>query len=95
MLAAEVARRAESDAGFRQLLEADPVSTLKTLSALETDVWVYRGVVFALGLVAAGGLALVAAIVLVESTNSVPTLFTAAISAAIGALAGLLAPSAH
>jgi hypothetical protein len=92
MLASEVVDRAQKDPEFAAKLNNDPVGTLSELpDALRTDVWVYRGIILALGLVAAGGLVLVA--VLALNDNSVPDIFTAAISAAIGAMAGLLAPS--
>jgi hypothetical protein len=92
MLAKDVAQRAETDPVFLATLKADPVGTLRAQpDALRTDVWVYRGIVLFLGLVAAGGLALVAVIVL-DSSDPVPEIFTAAISAAIGALAGMLVP---
>jgi hypothetical protein len=58
---------------------------------LKTDVWVYRGIVIALGLVSAGGLALVTVLAFLNKDQ--PEIFTAAISAAIGAMAGLLVPS--
>ena len=92
MLAKDVARRAETDPEFLERLKTDPVATLRDQpDALRTDKWVYRGIVLFLGLVAAGGLALVAVIVL-HSDDPVPEIFTAAISAAIGALAGMLVP---
>lgn len=92
MLARDVAKKAHADPAFAAQLQQDPVGTLLDLpDALRTDVWVYRGIVLFLGLVAAGGLALVALIVL-NSNDPVPDIFTAAISAAIGALAGMLVP---
>lgn len=91
MRASEVVQRAQRDPEFAKKLNADPVKTLSELpDVLRTDVWVYRGIVIALGLVSAGGLSLVA--VLALNGNDIPEIFTAAISAAIGAMAGLLVP---
>jgi hypothetical protein len=89
----EFSAQVASDPGLQQQLQQDPVATVATAarSAAVPDTWVYRVVVSALGLVAVGGLALVAALVINGDTP--PDLFTAAVSAAIGALAGLLAPS--
>ena len=92
MRARDIAARAEADPAFAARLKADPIEALRDLpEPLRTDVWVYRGIVIALGLVAAGGLLLAAIIAL--SDEEVPDIFTAAISAAIGAMAGLLVPS--
>jgi hypothetical protein len=73
-------------------MKTDPEGTLKSLAMpLQTDVWIYRGVVFALG----GSLlfVVVAAAVLSFYGKSIPDVLTALGSAAVGALAGLLAPS--
>lgn len=73
-------------------IKADPVAALTELAGpLETDVWIYRIVVTALGLVVL--VALIGAIILTAVTKVVPDVLTALGSAAIGALAGLLAPS--
>ena len=59
---------------------------------LESDVWIYRGVVGALGLTVLS--AVIGAIILASlKVTPVPELLTAIGSAAVGALAGLLAPS--
>lgn len=93
MYAHEVVEKAAADPVFAEKLKSDPIQTLKELpEALRTDVWVYRGIILALGFVAAGGLLLVAALVLTDH-DAIPEIFTAAISAAIGAMAGLLVPS--
>ncbi len=92
MLAREVADRVERDPVFAEQLRTNPAETLRQLpDPLQTDVWVYRGIVIALGLVAVGGLLLVG--ILALSDEGIPEIFTAAISAAIGAMAGLLIPS--
>jgi len=55
------------------------------------DLWLFRMIIGALGLVAL--LAMIGAIILAMSGKAIPDLLTALGSAAIGALAGLLAPS--
>lgn len=86
----------------QRLLEAfktDPVRTLDQIqfkAPLDSDVWIYRIVVFSLGVtivsIIAGVIVLIA-IGKVTDDTKVPTILTAIGSAAIGALAGLLAPS--
>ncbi len=56
-----------------------------------TDNWLFRMIIGALGLVAI--LAMVGAIILAMGAKPIPDVITALGSAAIGALAGLLAPS--
>lgn len=77
----------------------NPVEAAKKIeqkSPLDTDVWIYRIVVFALG---ATLIAIIVGVLLlmgsdvIKDDKSVPTILTAIGSAAIGALAGLLAPS--
>lgn len=77
----------------------DPVEAVKKIeqqNPLDTDVWIYRMVVFSLG---ATILSIIIGVIFLISTSkitddkSVPTILTAIGSAAIGALAGLLAPS--
>jgi hypothetical protein len=93
MRTSEVVQKANSDPEFAQKLKDRPVETLSELpDVLQTDVWIYRGIVMALGLVAAGGLALVFVLALDGQADKIPEIFTAAISAAIGAMAGLLVP---
>ncbi len=60
---------------------------------MQTDVWIYRIVVAALGLAVL--VSLVGAIILAvwENDSETPQVLTAIGSAAVGALAGLLAPS--
>lgn len=85
-------------------LKADPVATLKRLQAqtlsamppraLESDKIIYRIVVGALSLTVL--IVVIGVIILKFSTSgtfAVPDILTALGSAAIGALAGLLAPS--
>ncbi|HEU0293449.1 MAG TPA: hypothetical protein VFR47_11975 [Anaerolineales bacterium] len=58
---------------------------------IQKDVWVYRIVVLALGLSVLASL--IGAIVLAGQDRSTPELLIALGSAAVGGLAGLLAPS--
>ena len=85
---------------LKQQMQSDPVRTVEQLTAaanpLDTDKWIYRLVVGALGFVI---ILIISGIIILMSTGkitddkTVPTIFTAIGSAAIGALAGLLAPS--
>ena len=95
----EFASALRSNPALQQEFRDDPVKAadeLKQKSALETDVWVYRIVVIALG---ATILSIIIGVVVLIGTGhikgdvGVPTILTAIGSAAIGALAGLLAPS--
>jgi hypothetical protein len=92
-----------STPGVLEELAARPEETLKKLEAqavkntsraLEGDKWVYRMVVGALGIVV---IAVVFGVIYMTTSQStpveVPDVLTALGSAAIGALAGLLAPS--
>lgn len=47
----DVASMVEANPGLKQRMQDDPVETLKTIGAmpLQTDPWIYRGVVLALG----------------------------------------------
>jgi hypothetical protein len=58
---------------------------------LQNDIWLYRIVVVVLGLTVVGSI--VGAIFLALSGQSTPEVLVALGSAAIGGLAGLLAPS--
>lgn len=78
----------------------DPVATLNKVAAqvvrdlppaLQSDPWIYRIVVSVLGLVVLA--AVIGAIVLGFQWITIPETLTALGSAAVGALAGLLAPS--
>jgi hypothetical protein len=88
-LAAMVAQDPKLQAQIRQ----DPTGTLQSLSRpLDTDRWVYRIVVLALGLTAL--LVVLGAIVLTAlDKGNIPDALVAIGSAAIAALAALLAPS--
>ncbi len=101
--AEELVKRALVEPGLLDRIKADPVKELQELAAkvvqdilpsppLESDVWIYRIVVGALGLVVLS--AVIGAIVLTAmKATAIPEILTAIGSAAVGALAGLLAPS--
>jgi len=88
-----LAARVTQDANLQQQLRNDPVTALQNLAAppLQSDPWIYRIVVAALGLAVVG--VVVAAAVLAGMDKKSPEGMIAIGSAAAGALAGLLAPS--
>jgi hypothetical protein len=94
---AELAEAVERDSELVRRIQEDPVKALRDLARpepLKSDVWIYRMVVGALGLI--GLVAVLGAILLTamgKGGDQIPAVVTALGSAAIGALAGLLAPS--
>ena len=88
-----LATRVASDPALQQQLRDNPVSALQNLAAppLQTDPWIYRIVVSALGLAVLG--TILSAAILAGYGKAVPEGVIAIGSAAAGALAGLLAPS--
>lgn len=93
----EFQNRVTNDVQLQTELKNDPVGTLQKFNYTpQTDPWLFRGVVYSLGLVV---LLIVTGIMILMiihgglDESKVPTLLTALGSAAIGALAGLLAPS--
>lgn len=79
---------------LRARLAQDPEGVVTEVAArapLQSDVTIYRMVVAALGLTLIGGM--LGALVLAFWGKEVPAEATALGSAAVGALAGLLAPS--
>ena len=97
--ASELADRVAQDPELQDQIRADPVTAIANLALarpLDSDVWIYRMVVGALGLVVL--IAIIGAVYLATSSSKefireVPDAVLALGSAAIGALAGLLAPS--
>jgi hypothetical protein len=95
----DLADRTTTDLTLAQQFQVNPAGALKTAAAgagasgnpLGTDKWIYRIVVLALGLI--GLVAAVGGIVLVSGDRTVPEILIALGSAAVGAMAGLLAPS--
>lgn len=85
--------RSGEDPWLERNLKEEPIKTLAAVfhPPLETDVWIYRGVVFALGMTVI--VAAIGAIYLAASSLPTPEVLVALGSAAVGALAGLLAPS--
>jgi hypothetical protein len=92
--------------GLLDQVKTNPEGTLRKLAeqvtrdlpppAFVTDRWTYRIVVLALGIVcvsAIGGAIYLSAIASPSGTPKIPDVLTALGAAAIGALAGLLAPS--
>ena len=94
-------QRALSDPAILQQIQANPQAELPRLaqsvlaempSPLQADNWIYRIVVGALGLAVL--LSVVGAIFLsAQKITPIPDMLTAIGSAAVGALAGLLAPT--
>jgi hypothetical protein len=92
--AAALAARVARDPELQQQVRADPVTTLQSLAQpAQSDRWVYRIVVIALGLV--GIFVVVGVFVLkaVDNGTVIPDAMVAIGSAAIAAMAALLAPS--
>lgn len=92
----------QSDPALQNAIKNDPVSTIQQISQrpIDTDVWIYRIVVGALGLAILTITVGVFVIMMREPVGTittaeakVPTILTAIGSGAIGALTGLLAPS--
>jgi hypothetical protein len=93
---AELAEAVKRDSELARRIQEDPVNVLEDLAPkpLQSDVWIYRMVVGTLGLI--GLVAVLGAILLTamgRGGDQIPGVVTALGSAAIGALAGLLAPS--
>ena len=90
--ATELAERVATSPELQAKMKSDPVGTLSRLAApLESDKWIYRIVVLVLG---ATILAVVAgAFVLKLYDKAIPDVLVAIGTGAIGAIAGLLAPS--
>lgn len=88
----DLAIKVAQDPKLASEIKDDPATALARLAApLSWDVWIYRMVVFFLGLTVLA--AVVGGIVLAGQAKAVPESLVALGSAAVGALAGLLAPS--
>lgn len=84
--------RVSRDRNLRDELSADPETVLARIDAEPIpDTWIYRIVVLSLGLAVLS--CIIGAIVLSALGKAIPELLIALGSGAIGALAGLLAPS--
>lgn len=88
----------KNDDNLQQKFKDDPVQAIENVEARnpkDTDYWIYRIIVLALGLAVLSiivGLIIIA-VNKITFENQLITIFTAISSGAIGALAGLLAPS--
>lgn len=88
----ELAVRVAQDPGLSDQIKENPAGAIANIAApLQSDTWIYRMVVGALGLAVL--ISVVGAIILAVAGRPIPELLTALGSAAVGALAGLLAPS--
>ena len=93
--AQDLAERVQEDPWLEAEIKKDPGKVIAAVSQspLDTDVWIYRIVVFALGVAVLISLGGAIAITLIDNNTKVPDVLVALGSAAVGALAGLLAPS--
>lgn len=90
--ASELAERVAHDPELQEQIKADPVNAIANLvTPLQSDAWIYRVVVISLGLVVV--IAIIGTIYLANTASGVPDALISLGSAAVGALAGLLAPS--
>lgn len=89
----EVNEMVKADPALKTQLEEDPVGVLQTMGAmpLQSDVWIYRAVVTFLGLISLT--AIVGGIGLAIYGKTTPEGVISLGSVALGAIAGLLAPS--
>jgi len=87
-----------SNPDLQNQFKADPVSAVEKFeqeNPLSTDKWIYRIIVLSLGITILTiiiGVIVLLAVGKISDDKGVPTILTAIGSAAIGAMAGLLAP---
>jgi hypothetical protein len=92
MRVSTLATKALVEPGVAAEIKDDPVKALeKYARVIDTDPWIYRIIVTSLGLAVI--ISIVGAILLSIRGGDTPQILTALGSAAVGALAGLLAPS--
>jgi hypothetical protein len=90
----ELAAMVANDPALQERVKQDPVATLQALSEPVTgDKWIYRMVVLALGLTALFVVIGVFTLKALDNNTTIPDALVAIGSAAIAALAALLAPS--
>lgn len=90
--ATDLADLVASDPELQAEVRSDPAGALQRLAApLETDPWIYRIIVLALALTMLS--VVVASFALVVLDKAIPDVLVALGTAAVGAVAGLLAPS--
>ncbi|HUI29330.1 MAG TPA: hypothetical protein VLX91_03860 [Candidatus Acidoferrales bacterium] len=89
----ELAVKIAQDSDLAAKIKQNPAEAIARLAApvIQTDVWIYRMVVGFLGLAVLAGV--IGAIILSMAGKPTPEVLVALGSAAVGALAGLLAPS--
>ncbi len=88
----ELALRVAQDPELASKIKEKPAETIASLAGpLQWDVWIYRIVVSTLGLTVLASI--IGAIVIAMAAKELPQILVALGSAAVGALAGLLAPS--
>lgn len=88
----QLAAALQADPALAARVKDDPAAAIAGLAEpLQTDVWIYRIVVGALALAILGAVG--GAILLAMNGRTIPELLLAIGSGAVGALAGLLAPS--
>jgi hypothetical protein len=88
----ELAVRVAHDPELAEKIKEKPIETIASIAApLQWDVWIYRIVVSALGSVVLASV--IGGIILAMASKTTPQVLVALGSAAVGALAGLLAPS--
>lgn len=92
--ASELAAMVAEDAALQQRLKQDPVATLQSLALPpESDRWIFRLVVLALGLTGLFVVVGVFTLKALDNTTAIPDALVAIGSAAIAALAALLSLS--
>lgn len=93
MNVASLSSAVEANPDLEQKMKQDPTGTLKTIAAmpLQSDVWIYRGVILALGFAICSTIA--ASAVLAFYGKVLPEGMATLAATAVGAMAGLLAPS--
>ncbi len=95
----ELKKELASNQDLQNEFKENPIATMEQIqqsNPLDTDKWIYRIIVLSLGISIVS--ILIGVIILVgngaiKNDTGVPTILTAIGSAAIGALAGLLAPT--
>ena len=96
----ELSEQIESNDSLRNEFQQNPIDTIKKMSIAPSytqDIWIYRTIVIVLGLAV---IAIIVGVIILMINNGkglkdleIPTILTALGSAAIGAIAGLLAPN--
>lgn len=88
----EVAKAARDGAVDAEVTTSEG-TVVRFAKPLETDVWIYRIVVGVLGVAILGVVASALILKLVDNVTGIPDVLVAIGTGALGALAGLLAPS--